>query len=193
MTFKLGAWKIGGGRTGMVLPAESSQTALGRIKELALLAPVIESAPAKAVEIPKSAEPAAEKMESFYFDVSRTQRLNLWVSSLPLSIILALGFYLYFEGAPEWLAGAVMLAGFVVFGLAGLLIEYQRLRAFVCPCCRSPIKDWDTNEAHRILFNCARCESRWDIEYKERPYRPDLRRRVRRTGFSTLCSPRGAF
>lgn len=182
---------MGGGRTGVALPADSSQTAVSRLNELALLAPVIESRPAKTLETPKPARPP-EKTERFYADGSRTQRLRVWVSSLPLSVILALGIYLYFTGKPEWIAGTVMLGGFVVFGLAGLLIEFHRLKAFVCPCCQAPIKDWDTNETRRILFNCARCESGWDIEYKERSYRADLRRRLRRTYLATLCSPRGA-
>ena len=190
MTFKLGAWKMGSDRPGVVLPAESSQAAISRLNELALLAPAIESQPAKTLEI-KSARPR-ERIERFYSDGSRTQRLILWASSLPLSLILAVGFYLYFTGTPEWIAGAVMLAGFVAFGLAGLLIECQRLKAFVCPCCNAPIEDWDTNETHRILFNCTRCDSSWDIEYKERPSRAGLRKQFRRTDFYTLCSPRGA-
>lgn len=183
-----------GGGTGVVLPAESSQTAIDRLNELALLAPVIESPTAKPVEIPKSAAShAPERIERFYSDGSRMERWKVWVSSLPLSFTLGLGFYLYFTGAPEWVPGAVMLAGFVVFGLVGLLIEHQRLKAFVCPCCQAPIKDWDTNETHRILFNCARCASSWDIKYKERTYLVvDLRNRLRRSGFSTVFSCRGA-
>ena len=190
MTFRLGTWKTGGGPTGMVLPAESSQTVISRLSEPGLLAPLIESRQATVLEIPKPARPP-EKMEGFYSDGSRAQRLSLWVSSLPLSVILAVGFYLYFTGTPEWIAGIVMLSGFVVFGFAGFLIECHRLKAFVCPGCRAPIRDWDTNETHRILFNCARCESSWDIEYKERPYRAKLRRRLRRTYLATLCSLRG--
>ena len=115
MTFRLGTWKMGGGGTGVVLPAEPSQTVISRHSEPALLAPVIESRPAKVLDIPKPARPR-EKMEGFYSDGSRVQRLNLWVSSLPLSVILAVGFYLYFTGTPEWIAGTVMLSGFVVFG-----------------------------------------------------------------------------
>lgn len=192
MTFRLGTWKIGGGRTGVVLPVASSQSATSRLNELALLAPMIESRPAKTLEIPKPAR-SREKTERFYSDGSRTQRLKVWISSLPLSVILALGLCLYFTGTPEWIAGTVMLGGFVVFGLAGLLVEYQRLKAFVCPCCQAPIKDWDTNETHRILFSCARCESNWDVEFNERPYRAVLRKRFRRTYLSTLCSLRGAL
>jgi len=190
MTFRLGAWKVGGDRTGVVLPAESSQTAISRLNELALLAPVIESRPAKTLEIAKPARPR-EKIDCFYSNHSRTQRLMLWLSSLPLTVTLAVGYYLYFTGKPEWIADTVMLAGFVVFGLARIWIEHQRLKAFVCPCCRAPIEDWDINETHRILFNCARCESSWDIEYKERPYRASLRKRFRRTYLATLCSLRG--
>lgn len=182
---------MGGGRTAMVLPAKSAQTAISRLSELALLAPVIESQSAKTLEIPRSAGPR-EKIERFYPNRSRTQRLKLWVSSLPLSVILALGYYLYFTGISEWIADSVMLGGFVVFGLAAIWIDHRRLKAFVCPCCQAPIKDWDINETHRILFNCTRCRSNWDIEYKERPYRADLRKRLPRTYPSTLCTLRGA-
>jgi hypothetical protein len=190
MTFKLGAWKMGS-RTGAVLPAKSSQTTISRLNEPVLLAPGTESQPAKTLEIPKSARPR-EKIERIYSDGSRTRRLRLWVSSLPLSVILAFGLYMYFRGTPEWIPGTVMLGGFVVFGLAGLLIEYQRLKAFVCPGCEAPIKDWETNETHRILFNCARCRSSWDIKYKECPSPADLPRRLRRAYLSTLFSPGGA-
>src|SRR5215469_10327900 len=181
MLFRLGTWKMGGGRTGVVLPAESSHTTISRLDELAILAPVIESRPAKTLEIPRSARPR-EKTERFYPNRSRTQRLMLWASSLPLTLILAVGLSLYFAGKPEWIADTVMLAGFVVFGLARIWIEHQRLKAFVCPCCQASIKDdWDITETHRILFNCARCESTWDIEYKERPYHAGRRKRLPRT------------
>lgn len=83
--------------------------------------------------------------------------------------MLALGLYLDITGKPEWIAATLMLAGFVVFVVVGLLTEYQRLKSFVCPCCQAPITDWDTNETHRILFNCPWCQSSWEIEYKERP------------------------
>lgn len=178
MTFRLGTWKTG------VAPT-------GALRESSLLAPAIESRPAKTLEIPKPARPP-KKTEGFYYDASRTRRLNLWLSSIPLSVTVAVGYYLYFTGAPEWIAGTVTLGGVVVFGLAGLLIEYLRVKPFVCPCCRAPIQDWDTNESHRILFNCARCESSWDIEYKERKHRAVRRRRYRRTDLATLCSLRGA-
>ena len=170
ITLKLGAWKVGRSRTGAALQAESSQTAINKLNEPGLFVPAIKPRPAKAVEIAKSAEsPAPEKIERFYSDGSRMERWKAWGSSLPLSLTLGLGFYLYFTGVPELLAGVVMLAGFVVFALAGLWIEHQRLRAFVCPGCQTPIKDWDTNENHRILFHCARCETRWDVEYKPEP------------------------
>jgi hypothetical protein len=189
MSFRMGTWKMGGGRTAVVLPAESSQTGISRLNELALLAPVIESRPAKTLEIPKSARPR-EKLECFYSGW-RTQRLKLWVSSLPLTLILALGYSLYFTGAPEWIAETVMLGGIVVFGLARLVIEYQGHKAFVCPCCQAPINDWDISETRRILFDCARCESSWDIEYKEHPYHAGARKRLPRTYPSILCSLRG--
>lgn len=181
------------GRTGAALQAESSPSAIANLSELAFLAPAIDSPPAKAVEVPRSAESAApEKIERFYSDGLSMERWKFWVSSLPLSLIFGVAFYLYFTGSPEWLAGAVMLTGFVVFGLVGLLIELQKLRAFVCPSCQSPIRDWDTNEKHRILFNCSRCESSWDIEYRPRPFPAKLLNRLRRSYCSILCSCRGA-
>lgn len=184
---------MGSGRTGAVLQAESSQSAIANLSELSLLAPAMDLPRAKALEIPKSAEsPAPEKTERFYSDGLSMERWKFWISSLPLSLILADGFYLYFTGSPESVAGAVMLAGFVVFCLIGLLIEMRGLRAFVCPGCQAPIGDWDTNERHRILFNCARCESRWDIGYKPPPIRAEPVNRFRRSYFSALCSCRGA-
>ena len=180
-------------RRGVALQAESSPRALDKLNELALLAPAIELPRAKAIEITKPAEsPAPEKIERIYSDGTSTERWKFWVSSLPLSLILGDGFYLYFTGSPESIAGAVMLAGFVVFGLIGLLIEQQRLREFVCPRCQAPIGDWDTNEKYRILFNCARCESRWDIEYKPLSIPLEPVKRLRRSYFSILCSCRGS-
>lgn len=194
ITFKLGALKLHGGRTGVVLQAQPAQRTIGKLNDLALLAPAIESPTTKALEIPKSARlPAPEKTERLYADGSSLERWKFWVSSLPLSFTLGLGFYLYFTGTPERLAGVVMLAGFVVFGLVGLLIEHQRLRAFVCPHCNAPIEEWDTNEKHRILFDCVRCESRWDIEYRRGPSLRIRRNRFRRTYLHALCSCRGAL
>lgn len=179
ITLKLGTLKPGGGHTAVVHHAN----------EPGLLAPAIELPNEKAVEITKPDDSAVpEKIERFYSDGSRVQRWKLWVSSLPLSFILGIGFYLYFTGTPEWLAGGMMLAGFVVFGVAGLLIEQRRLRVFSCPRCEAPIQDWDTNENHRILFNCARCASRWEIEYKLRPSQADVRNRLRRYFFSSPFS-----
>lgn len=193
ISFRLGSFKMHGGGTGVLLPAESSQTALDKLNELALLAPAIELPRAKAVEITKSAEPpASETIERFYSDGSSVERWKFWASSLPLSLILGDGFYLYFTGSPESVAGAVMLAGFVIFCLIGLLIEMRGLGAFVCPGCQAPIGEWDTNEKHRILFNCVRCESKWDIEYKPRPFQAKSVIPSRRSYCSILCSCRGA-
>lgn len=183
-----------GAGTGAVLPAESSHRALDKLNDLGLLAPALEPPRAKTVEIPKPAEsPAPEKIERFYSDGANTERWKFWVSTLPLSLILGVSYYLYFTGSPEWLAAAVMLPGLAVFGLIGLLIEHHRLKAFVCPHCQAPIRDWDTNEQHRILFHCAQCETRWDIEYKPRKFRAGPLKRFRRSPFSTICSCKGEF
>lgn len=198
ITFRVGAFKTDTGHTGVALQSESSQRAIGKLNKLGLIALAIQPPPAKTLETSPTVteSPTPEKLESFYSDGLRMQRWKLWVSSLPLSFVFALGFYLFFTGTPQWIVGEVMLAGFFVFILAGFLIEQLRLRAFACPRCRAGIKDWDTNETHRILFNCARCGSRWDIEYKLWPGSPPpwaaRRGKFPRSYFCTLCSPRGA-
>lgn len=199
ITFRVGALKTDAGHTGVALQTESSHRAIGKLNKLGLIALAIKPPSAKAVEPSQTftESSATEKIESFYSDGRRVQRWKLWVSSLPLSFVFALGFYLLFTGARQWVVGAVMLTGFFVFVLAGFLLEQLRLRAFACPRCRAAIKDWDTNESHRILFNCVRCGSRWDIEYKLWPgSEPNsssgAHRRRCRSHFSTLCSPRGA-
>lgn len=181
------------GPTGAVTQVESSQRTIQRLNEPGLLAPAVAPPRAIAVEKSKPVEsPAPQKVELFYCDGSRMERWKVWVSSIPLSFMLGLGFYLDFTGTREWLAGAVMLAGFFVFGLFGLLIERQMLKAFECPGCKAPIQDWDTNDEHRIFFNCARCESRWDIEYKRQPPEPDLRNRLLHSHVTRLFSSEGA-
>ena len=113
--------------------------------------------------------PAPRKIERFYSEDWRTERWILFVFSLPLSFVVGLAFYLFFTGTSQWLVGVVMLSGFVIFSLAGFLIEQQSLKQFACPRCEAPIEDWDTNETHRVLFHCAHCKSSWDIEFKPRP------------------------
>jgi hypothetical protein len=197
ITFRLGALNTDGRRTGVALRAESSQEAIEQLNKLGFLALRIKSPATKAIEIsPGSpAKPAPEKTERFYSDGRRMQRWKLWVSSLPLSFVMGLGFYLLFTGAPQWIASIVMLAGFTFFSLVGFLIEQRRLKAFACPGCQAPIHDWDTNERHHVLFNCAGCSSNWEIEYKQwstsEPY-PSLARRHRlRWRFSEFCMLRG--
>jgi hypothetical protein len=197
ITFRLGGLKTGGRRTGVALRSETSQNAIEKLNELGLLALAIEPPPTKAIETsPGSPEVSApEKTERFYSDGSRMQRWRLWLSSLPLSLVIGVGFYLLFTGAPQWIASVVMVAGFTVFSLTGFLLEQHRLKAFACPGCHTPIHDWNTNESHRILFNCTRCNSNWDIEYKlwaasaPSPYLAQHRRRLRR--FSEFCMLRG--
>lgn len=189
ITFKLG--ETDGGPSGVVSRSESSQTAINKLDEL-VLAPV-KPPSAKAGELPAS--PVPEQAERFYSDCRRIERWNLLISSLPLSAALGLGYCLLFTNAPQWSAVAVMLTGFIIFGLAGYLIEQQMLKSFACPGCEAPIDDWDTDEKHRILVHCPHCGSRWDIEYKLAPeieIHPARAKRHIRSDFYTVCSPRGA-
>jgi hypothetical protein len=197
ITFRLGALKTDGHRTGVVLRAESPQEAIQQLNELGLLAQRKKTPAANAIEISpgSAAQPAPEKTERFYSDGRRMQRWKLWASSLPLSFVIGLGFYLLVTGAPQWIASIVMLAGFTVFSIAGFLIEQRRLKAFACPGCQAPIHDWETNEKHHVLFNCAGCNSNWEIEYKQwstsKP-NPSLAQRHRlRWRFSEFCMLRG--
>jgi hypothetical protein len=168
ITFKLGARKTGITQTGVAPQAESSQWAIHKLSPLGLLARAIKPPPGQAVDAsPASTGP--ERIERFYSVRQGAQRWRLFISSFPLSVALGLGFYLFFRGATQWVVGVVMLTGFAISAFAGLLFEYQRLKPFVCPRCQAPIQDWDTNETHRILFNCVHCGSNWDIDYKRHP------------------------
>ncbi len=188
LTFKLG--ETDGGHAGVVLRSESSHQAIDKLSELGLA--LAKPPPAKADEISPTAL-LPEKIVRFYSDGQKLQRWNVLISTLPLSLVLGLGYYLLFTDEPRTFASAVMLAGLVVFALSGCLLERQMLKAFACPGCQASIEDWDTDETQRILTHCSRCGSRWDIEYQLRPgtYPPRKKRR-RPSDFSILCGPRGA-
>lgn len=176
ITFKSGALKKGGDRTGVELPSESSQGAIRTLSDADPPTTAVKPSLAQPVELSPEPHdsPAPRKIERFYSEDWKMERWILFIFSLPLSSVIGLAFYLFFTGTSQWLVGAVMLVGFAVFGLAGFLIEQQSLKQFACPRCEAPIEDWDTNETHRILFRCDRCNSSWDIEFKPYP-EPELR------------------
>lgn len=187
ITFKFGGTH--GGRSGVVLRSKSSQTTIDKLTELDLAL----TKPAKADETPASASLVPEKAVCFYPDGRKLERWSLLLSTLPLSLVLGLGYWLLFTDAPQWSADAMMLAGLIVFGLAGCLIEKRMLKAFACPRCQTAIEDWDTDEKHRVLIHCTRCGSNWDIEYQLRIGScPPRKKRRHRSDFLAICSARGA-
>jgi hypothetical protein len=188
ITLKLGETDA----TEVVLRSESSQQALSNLSGLGLA--LAKPPQAKADEIAAFATPVPEKTVCFYSDGRKMERWNLLICSLPLALVPGLGYYVLFTGAPQWSAAAVMLTGLIVFGVAGCLMEKHMLKAFACPGCQAAIEDWDTDEKHRVLIHCARCGSKWDIEYQLRPGANPLQAKRRRPSeFSILCSPRGAY
>jgi hypothetical protein len=170
LKFNFEALNTDGGRTKGVMEAESSQHALEKIKERGLSPTSIEPISADGIatsSVSASSQDASEvkHIPSFGWKI-RLRKLLIF--HIPFLFVAGLGFYLLFTGKPGWLIFVLMVAGLIIFGLAGLRAERRMLGSFVCPHCQTPIEDWDANATQRILYDCHQCRIKWDIGYKLR-------------------------